>query len=73
MEVTSELVEYLHIGTKRPNKYLIELMAINNVGGFENMYKIIEYANIPNRFKISGRKKILRLENIYQNYLKQKA
>jgi hypothetical protein len=73
MEFTSELVEYLHKDTKRPNKYLIELMAVNNVGGFENMYKIIEYANIPNRLKISGKKKIIRLENIYQNYLKAKA
>ncbi|MEY4260210.1 MAG: hypothetical protein RL656_1183, partial [Bacteroidota bacterium] len=41
------------------------------VGGFEIMYKIIEMADIPNKGKINTKKKILRLENIYKNFLNQ--
>ena len=71
MIITSDLLEYLHKDTKRPNKYFLELMAVNEVGGFEIMYKIIEMADIPNKGKINTKKKILRLENIYKNFLNQ--
>ena len=71
MIISKELLEYLHKDTQRPNKYFLELKKVNEVGGFENMYKIIEMADIPNKGKINFKNKILRLENIYKNFLNQ--
>ena len=71
MPITKELYEYLHKYTKRPNKYFIELMGISKIGGFENMYKIIEMADITNKKKITDRKIIIRLEHIYKTFLNQ--
>jgi hypothetical protein len=73
MDITKELVEYLHKYTKRPNKYFIELIGINEVGGFEMMFKIIELSNIQKSYKRSANKKIIKLQDIYNNFLKTKA
>jgi len=71
MIISKELLEYLHKDTKRPNKYFLELIAVNEVGGFEVMYKMIEMADIPSKGKINFKKKILRLEDIYKTFLNQ--
>jgi hypothetical protein len=72
MEINEKLLEYLYKATKRPNKYFIELIGVNQVGGFEVMLKIIESSNISKLEKNKDNKKVLKLQDIYNNYLKTK-
>jgi hypothetical protein len=58
---------------KRPNKYLLEVVGYVNGGGKDSILYFIDKSNITKNEKESCKKKALQLENIYQNYLKQKA
>ena len=73
LEDLKELYIYLRENTKRPNKYLLEVVGYVNGGGMDSILYFIDKSNITKNEKDSCKKKALQLENIYQNYLKQKA
>jgi hypothetical protein len=73
LEDLKELYIYLRENTKRPNKYLLEVTGYVNGGGKESFLYFIDKSNMTKNEKDRCRKKVLQLENIYQNYLKAKA
>ncbi len=68
-----DLYIYLNENTKRPNKYLIEIVGYVNAGGKDAFSYFVDKANLTKNEKDSIKKKALQLENIYQNFLKTKA
>jgi hypothetical protein len=72
-EQLKDLYIYLNENTKRPNKYLIEIIGYVNVGGKDAISYFVDKANLTKNEKDKIKKKALQLENIYQNFLKTKA
>jgi len=72
-EHLKDLYIYLNENTKRPNKYLLEILGYVNAGGKDAILYFVDKANLTKNEKDRVIKKALQLENIYQNFLKTKA
>ena len=72
-EHLKDLYIYLNENTKRPNKYLLEIVGYVNAGGKDAIFYFVDKANLTKNEKDRVKKKALQLENIYQNFLKTKA
>jgi len=73
VEHLKDLYIYLNENTKRPNKYLLEIVGYLNTGGKDAISYFVDKANLTKNEKDRIKKKSLQLENIYQNFLKTKA
>jgi hypothetical protein len=72
-EHLKDLYIYLNINTKRPNKYLLEIIGYVNAGGKDAISYFVNKTNLTKNEKDRVKKKALQLENIYQEFLKTKA
>jgi len=72
-EHLKDLYIYLNENTKRPNKYLLEIVGYINTGGKDAISYFVDKANLTKNEKDRIKKKALQLENIYQEFLKTKA
>jgi hypothetical protein len=72
-EQLKDLYIYLNENTKRPNKYLLEIVGYVNSGGKDAFSYFVDKANLTKNEKDKIKKKSLQLENIYQEFLKIKA
>jgi hypothetical protein len=72
-EHLKNLYIYLNENTKRPNKYLLEIIGYVNAGGKDAISYFVDKANLTKNEKDRVKKKALQLENIYQEFLKTKA
>ena len=72
-EHLKDLYIYLNENTKRPNKYLLEIIGYVNAGGKDAISYFVNKTNLTKNEKDRVKKKALQLENIYQEFLKTKA